>query len=160
MARKPGKMPPFHDHVRGQRHDLRRTFLHAALDGRGVVVFPTPLGVAPRPRRLLPGAIYAYHATAQRLSRPPTIRGSDDQAALCRLRTEGFTPQAVPSGTTRTDACTQPTPASGRHLHALLSPCALCISGLGGPGEPACQWPSQRRPLAPVSLHRLRGLCA
>ena len=40
------KMPPFHDQVRGQRSDLRRTFLSAAGGGSGVVVPQAPLGVA------------------------------------------------------------------------------------------------------------------
>jgi hypothetical protein len=71
MAHKPGKMPPFHDHVRGQRHDLRRTFLHAAFDGRGVVVPHTLLGVAIRSCCLWPEASYACHATAQALPRTP-----------------------------------------------------------------------------------------
>src|SRR6267142_2336422 len=82
MAYKPGQMPPFHDQVRGQCHDLRRTFVHAALDGRGVVVPHTLLGVAIRSCCRWPEASYACHATAQALPRAPTIRGSDDQAAL------------------------------------------------------------------------------
>lgn len=64
MAHELGKMPPFHDHVRGQRHDLRRTFLHAALDRRGVVVLHTLLGVAICSYCLWPEASDACHATA------------------------------------------------------------------------------------------------
>src|SRR5262249_47466710 len=85
MAYKPGKMPPFHEHVRGQRHDLSRTFLYAARDRRGGVGPPTLLGVARRSRCLWPEASYACHATAQALPRAPTICRADDQAAWCRL---------------------------------------------------------------------------
>jgi hypothetical protein len=53
VARKPGKMPPFHDHMRGQGHDLRPTFLQADAGGTFVAVPHAPQAVATRPPRLL-----------------------------------------------------------------------------------------------------------
>ena len=49
-------------------------------------------------------------------------------------------------------------PRDRRHLEALLSPCRLSVSRLAGAGQPARQWPSQRRPLATVPVHRVQGL--
>src|SRR5262249_41437894 len=51
-----------------------------------------------------------------------------------------------------------PTPPCHRHLKAFLPPWRLSLSRLAGTGQPACQRPPQRRPLAPVSLHRVRRL--
>src|SRR5712692_10520604 len=113
VARKPGKMPPFHDHLRGQGHDLRPTFLQADAGGTFVAVPHAPQAVATRPRRTLPQETHACPAKPQALPRAQTICGAHSQAALCGLRAEGHASQATPSGATRTGHLAQPTPTSG-----------------------------------------------
>ena len=53
---------------------------------------------------------------------------------------------------------TTPPAAHCGYLAALLPPWGLSLSRLAGAGQSARQWPSQWRPLAPIPVHRVRGV--
>src|SRR5712664_1245035 len=157
-ARESGKILLFHHRVRGLCHDSTPFFLSARAAGIALVIFHAACCLA-SPRPCDPAETSGAHpATAPALQRPEAVSWPYPHAPLCRLCAgpRARTPAArVPAPPHRVHAGTA---APGGHVVALLSPSALCLSGLGGAGQYQCQRSSQRRPLAPAALHQLRWL--
>src|SRR5215471_11796146 len=62
------------------------------------------------------------------------------------------------AGLTTKPHCDAWAPTPGGHREAFLPQPGLCLSGLGGLGEPPRQWPSQWRALAATAVRRLSRL--
>jgi hypothetical protein len=118
--------------------------LHWAWPSDPATVCPTPPEPpSPRPQR--------HHE-------PTTLCGPHHKASLRRLCARQWPSPTRPLRCATALGDDARTPPSGRYLDPLLSPCGLCVPGLGGLGPSPCQWPSQWGPLAAVALHRLSPL--
>src|SRR5262245_8239697 len=120
--------------------------------GTPVAVCHVVCNVAKPQRASRTEARYAQYDPTQTRQGASTVWWLDAQASVCL---GSYASHATASGATRADASDLPPPPHGRHLHALLSPCRLCVSRLAGMGQSARQRASQWRPLETIPLYRL-----
>src|SRR5438309_11823097 len=147
-------MPPFHHHGRGQRDGITPLFLPAGAGGSALALLHVALCLAQRSRRRPPEAPPASPTTPQASSGPEALSWPHPQAPLRGLCAgSGAAPPGALRPTIPYRLHARP-PAPGGPLDTLLPEPGLCVSWLGRLGQPACQWPSERRSLAPAEIGR------
>src|SRR6266705_3692105 len=85
VARKSGKIPPFHDRVRGFCHGITPLFLPAHGPGAPLALRHAALCLAKRVYRRGLEAIQTSAAAVQAFQRPQAVSWPHPQALLCRL---------------------------------------------------------------------------
>src|SRR2546428_457922 len=149
---------------------------HTPWHGLSSPAVPTPLPPARAPPRSRPAGRPVLRPSAT--TGPPSAQGplpsqppsqaprgpaavswSHTQAPLYGLCAGGAgTSGSAPPPPPAADHFQPGTATPGGPLAALLPPSGLRLSRLGGLGQSQCEWSSERRPVAAILLHGLRGL--